>query len=166
MTKAPMTNDQPGIVGASPLTAATDAAALARLRALPAGERDRLLDDLAALPTAAARQDRLIADRRVALSLPALAAWLDEARTDRDERRFAWFLADVRRAAERAEEFRTVLRRAEGLHQVNVALLAARLFDALVARDQPAIEQFAHTFAEVVGQSVLLPKQPSFPFAE
>ena len=59
-----------------------------------------------------------------------------------------------------------MLAKAEGLHQVNVALLAARLFDALVARDQPAIEKFAHTFAEVVGQSVLLPQEPVFPFAE
>ena len=157
-----MTNAQT-IDGARALNTATDAAALARLRALPGGERDHLLDLLSALPTAAARQDRLIGEWRVALSLPALDRWLDEARTERDERRFAWFLADVRRAAERAEEFRSVLKRAEGLHQVNVALLAARLFDALLARDQPAIEKFAHTFAEVVGQSVLLPRQPSLP---
>ena len=75
-----------------------------------------------------------------------------EARAARDERRFGEFLADVRRAAERAEAFRELLARAERLHQVNVALLAARLFDALVARDAAAIETFAHTFAEVVGR--------------
>ena len=161
-----VTQPKPGTPPVSaPFTAASDADALARLRALPTPERDRLLDTLAALPTAAARQDRLIADRRLAPSLPALEAWLEETRTDREERRFAWFLADVRRAAERAEEFRDVLARAEGLHRVNVALLAARLFDALVARDQAAIEKFAHTFAEVVGQSVLLPRQPTFAFA-
>ena len=135
-----------------PLTAATDAAALIRLRALPPAEADALLDALDALPTPEARQDYLIGAHRLALSLAALAEWTRETRTARGERRFGEFLDDVRRAAERAEAFRELLARAERLHQVNVALLAARLFDALVARDGAAIETFAHTFAEVVGQ--------------
>ncbi len=135
-----------------PLTPASDAAALARLRALPAAEADALLDALDALSTPVERQDHLIGAHRLAPSLPALADWMREARAGRDERRFADFLDDVRRAAERAGAFHDLLARAERLHQVNVALLAARLFDALVARDAAAIETFAHTFAEVVGQ--------------
>ncbi len=86
-------------------------------------------------------------------SLPALADWTREARAARDERRFDEFLADVRRAAERAEAFRDLLAQAERIHQVNVALLAARLFDALVARDPAAIERLAHTFAAIVSSS-------------
>ena len=136
-----------------PLTAATDAATLARLRALPPADADALLDALDALPDAGSRQDHLIGAHRAALSLPALADWTREQRAARDERRFGDFLDDVRRAAERAEAFRELLARAERLHQVNVALLAARLFDALVARDHAAIETFAHTFAEVVAQT-------------
>ena len=134
----------------SPLNAETDAAALARLRTLPGPETERLLAALETLPTPGAQQDRLIGDHRLALTLPALASWLQAAAAERDERRFRDFLADVRRAAERAEAFRDLLAGAERLHQVNVALLAARLFDALVARDAPAIERLAHTFAEVV----------------
>ena len=132
------------------LTATTDAAGRRRLRTLPAGETERLLDLLRALPTAEARQDRLIEECRVALSLPALTAWMEEAGREREERRFREFLGDVRRAAERAEAFRELLAGTERLHQVNVALLATRLFDALTARDTAAIESFAHTFAEVV----------------
>lgn len=135
----------------APLGAETDAAALNRLRTLPGPETERLLDALDALPTPEARQDRLIDAHRLALTLPALAGWMQSARRERDERRFREFLADVRRAAERAEAFRELLAGAERLHQVNVALLAARLFDALVARDAAAIESLAHTFAEVVG---------------
>ena len=133
-----------------PLTPATDAAALARLRALPAADADALLDALDALPTPVSRQDHLIGAHRLALGLPALADWMHAARDARGERRFGEFLDDVRRAAERAEAFRELLTRAEQLHQVNIALLAARLFDALVARDHAAIETFARTFAEVV----------------
>ncbi len=133
------------------LTPATDAAALARLRTLPGVETERLLDTLDGLPTPGARQDRLIGEHRLALSLPALETWMRAARHERDERRFRDFLTDVHRAAERAEAFRELLAGAEQLHQVNVALLAARLFDALVARDADAIETLAHTFAEVVG---------------
>lgn len=135
----------------SPLNAETDAAALARLHTLPGPETERLLAELEALGTPQERQDRLIGDHRLALTLPALAAWMQTAGNERDERRFRDFLVDVRRAAERAEAFRDLLAGAERLHQVNVALLAARLFDALVARDAPAIETLAHTFAEVVG---------------
>ena len=144
-----------------PLTPASDAAAFARLRALPPAEADALLDALDALSTPVARQDHLIGAHRLAPSLPALADWMHEARAARGERRFADFLADVRRAAERAEAFRDLLARAERLHQVNVALLAARLFDALVARDHAAIESFAHTFAEVTGQ--IRPAAPAAP---
>ena len=133
-----------------PLNAATDAAALARLRALPAADAAHLLDTLAALPSPTAQQDHLIAQHRVALSLPALHDWLGELREARDAARFDEFLADVRRAAERAEAFRELLARAERLHQVNIALLAAHLFDALVARDAAAIERLAHAFAEIV----------------
>ena len=142
----------PSIHLIAPLGAATDAASLARLRTLPGVETERLLDALDALPTPEARQDRLIGEHRLALTLPALAGWMGEARHERDERRFRDFLADVRRAAERAEAFRELLAGAERLHQVNVALLATRLFDALVARDAVAIEGLAHTFAEVVGR--------------
>ena len=141
-----------------PLTAATDAAARERLRMLPAGETERVLDLLRALPTAEARQDRLIGECRVALSLSALEAWMEAAGREREERRFREFLADVRRAAERAEAFRELLAGTERLHQVNVALLAARLFDALLARDAAAIESFAHTFAEVVRSTGVAPK--------
>ena len=133
-----------------PLTPTSDAAALERLRTLPGVESERLLDTLDALPTAAARQDRLIGEHRLALSLAALETWMKGARQEREERRFREFLTDVRRAAERAEAFRALLAGAELLHQVNIALLAARLFDALVAKDTEAIESFAHTFAEVV----------------
>ena len=143
-----------------------EASALSRLRALPSAERDTLLDMLAALPDPAARQDRLIAERRAFLSPAALGAWMDEARTERRERQFAAFLADIRVAAGRAESFREVLVRAEGLQRVNVALLAARLFDALVARDQPAIERFAHTFAEVVGSAAAAARQGLLPFPD
>lgn len=135
----------------APLSSSTDEAALERLRTLPGVETDRLVTELDTLPTAAARQDRLIGEHRIALSLRALATWMDGARREREERRLREFLADVRRAAERAEAFRELLAGAEALQQVNVALLAARLFDALVARDAEAIETFAHTFAEVVG---------------
>ena len=134
-----------------PLNAETDAAALARLRTLPGPDTERLLALLETLSTPEAQQDRLIADHRLALTLPALASWMEAADAERAERRFRDFLADVRRAAERAEAFRDLLASAEQLHQVNVALLAARLFDALVARDTEAIETLAHTFAEVVG---------------
>ena len=134
-----------------PLTPATDEAALERLRTLPGAETERLVESLDALPTPAARQDRLIGEHRIALSLGALETWLAEARREREERRLREFLANVRRAAERAEAFRELLDGADTLHRVNVALLAARLFDALVARDAEAIERFAHTFAEVVG---------------
>ena len=133
------------------LTPATDADALARLRTLPGAETERLLETLDALPTPAARQDCLISEHRLALTLPTLAAWMQAARTERDERRFRDFLVDIRRAAERAEAFRELLAGAERLQQVNIALLATRLFDALVARDTAAIETLAHTFAEVVG---------------
>ena len=133
-----------------PLTAATDASALARLRALPAAETARLLDILSGLPSPTAQQDHLIACHRVALSLPALDSWLAGLRAVRDEDRFQAFLAEVRRAAERAEAFRELLSRAESFHRVNVALLAAHLFDALVARDAAAIERLAHAFAEIV----------------
>ena len=135
---------------ALPLNAATDAAALARLRALPAAEIASLLDTLSALPSPAAQQDHLITRHRIALTLPALAAWLAELRAARDDARFNEFLADIRRAATRAEAFRELLSKAERLHQVNIALLAAQLFDALVARDTPAIETLAHTFAELL----------------
>ena len=135
----------------SPLNADTDEAALERLRTLPGAETERLVEMLEKLPTIAARQDRLIGEHRIALSLPALAAWMTQARHEQEERRLREFLADVRRAAERAEAFRELLAGADTLHQVNVALLATRLFDALVARDAEAIERFAHTFAEVVG---------------
>ncbi len=135
----------------APLTPATDAAALARLRTLPGPDTERLLATLDALPTPAARQDRLISEHRLALTLPALDSWLIQARHERDERRFRDFLADIRRAAERAEAFRALLADAEHLQQVNAALLATRLFDALAARDAEAIETLAHAFAEVVG---------------
>ena len=135
---------------ALPLTAATDASALARLHALPAAETARLLDTLAALPSPTARQDHLITQHRVVLSLPALETWLTELRAARDAARFDAFLADIRRAAERAEAFRELLAKAERIHQVNIALLAAHLFDALVARDAAAIESLAHAFAEIV----------------
>lgn len=134
----------------APLTHDTDEAALARLRTLPGAETERLVELLDGLPTAAARQDRLIGEHRIALSLDGLETWLAGARREREERRLRGFLEEVRRAAERAEAFRELLAGAETLHQVNVALLAARLFDALVARDAEAIERFAHTFAEVV----------------
>ena len=62
----------------SPLTAATDAATLARLRALPPADADALLDALDALPDAGSRQDHLIGAHRAALSLPALADWTRE----------------------------------------------------------------------------------------
>ena len=140
---------------ALPLTAATDASALARLRALPAAETAALLDTLAALPSPTAQQDHLIANHRVALTLPTLHAWLTELRAARDETRFADFLADIRRAAERAEKFRELLVQTERIHQVNIAILAAQLFDALVARDPAAIERLAHTFAEIVSASSL-----------
>lgn len=133
-----------------PLTPATDASALARLHALPRAETARLLDTLSALPSPAAQQDHLIIHQRVALSLPALAAWLTELRAARDDARFNAFLADISRAAERAEAFREILAGAERLHQVNIALLATHLFDALVARDAAAIERLAHAFAEIV----------------
>ncbi len=133
-----------------PLNAATDASALARLRALPADETARLFDALSALPSSTARQDHLITQYRIALTLPTLAAWMAELRAARHETHFHEFLTDIRRAAERAEAFRELLTRAEHLHQVNIALLAAQLFDALVARDTPAIESLAHTFAEIV----------------
>ena len=133
----------------APLNDATDAEALARLRTLPGPETERLLAALDALPTPAARQDQLIAEHRLALTLPALAAWMRDARRECDARRFRDFLADVRRAAERAGAFRDLLADTRLLHQVNVALLAARLFDALVARDTAAIETFAYTLAEV-----------------
>ena len=135
---------------ALPLTAATDAAALARLRALPAADTAHLLDTLSALPSPTAQQDHLIAQHRVALSLPALDGWLGELRAARDGARFNAFLADVRQAAERAEAFRELLARTECIHQVNIALLAAHLFEALVARDAAAIERLAHAFAEIV----------------
>ena len=135
---------------ALPLTAATDASALARLRALPPADTARLLDALSALPSSTAQQDHLITHHRVALSLSALDAWLTELRAARDDARFNEFLADIRRAAERAEAFRELLAKAERLHQVNIALLAAHLFDALVARDAAAIESLAHAFAEIV----------------
>ena len=135
---------------ALPLTAATDASALARLRALPAADIAGLLDALSALPSPTAQQDHLITHHRVALSLPALHDWLADLRAARDETRFNEFLADIRRAAERAEAFRELLARAERIHQVNIALLAAHLFDALVARDAAAIENLAHAFAEIV----------------
>ena len=138
------------LAAALPLTAATDASALARLRALSAAETASLLDTLAALPSPTAQQDHLIANHRVALTLPALHAWLTEQRAARDDARFDAFLADIRRAAERAEKFRELLVQTERIHQVNVALLAAELFDALVARDAAAIERLAHTFAEIV----------------
>ncbi len=138
---------------ALPLTAATDASALARLRALPAAETAGLLDALTALPSPTAQQDHLIAHHRVALTLPALHAWLTAQRAARDEARFADFLADIRRAAQRAEAFRELLVQTERIHQVNIALLAAQLFDALVARDAAAIERLAHTFAEIVSSS-------------
>lgn len=132
------------------LNPSTDAAALARLRTMPGPDTERLLAALETLPGPGAQQDHLIAEHRLALTLPALADWLRGARRERDERRFRDFLADVRRAAERAEAFRELLAHAEQLHQVNVALLATRLFDALVARDAEAIETLAHTFAEVI----------------
>ncbi len=138
---------------ALPLTAATDASALARLHALPAAETTGLLDALSALPSPTAQQDHLITNHRVALTLPALHAWLAELRTARDDARFDEFLADIRRAAERAEKFRALLVQTERIHQVNVALLAAELFDALVARDPAAIERLAHTFAAIVSSS-------------
>ncbi len=138
-------------VSSMPLTAATDSAALARLRALPADETEALLDALLALKTHKERQDYLIGAHRLAPSLSALDTWFREAQKARDDRRFADFLADVSQAAERAEVFRELISRGEQMHQVNVVLLAARLFDALVARDQTAIEKLAHTFAEVVG---------------
>ena len=133
-----------------PLTPATDAWGLTRLRALPAAETACLLDALAALPAPTAQQDHLITHYRVALTLPTLHTWLNELRAARDDARFHEFLADIRRAAERAEAFRELLARAECLHQVNIVLLAAQLFDALVARDAAAIESLAHTFAEIV----------------
>ena len=132
------------------MSSGTDETALERLRTLPGVETERLVSLLDTLPTAAARQDRLIGEYRIALSLSALETWLAGARREREERRFREFLADVRQAAERAEAFRELLAGAEALQQVNIALLAARLFDALVARDAEAIEQFAHTFAEVL----------------
>lgn len=134
-----------------PLTAATDAAALARLHALPAADTAHLLDTLSSLPSPTAQQDHLIAHHRVALSLPALGDWLAGLRAARDDARFNEFLADIRRAAGRAEAFRELLARAERIHQVNIALLAAHLFDALVDRDAAAIERLAHAFAEIVG---------------
>ncbi len=133
------------------MTVATDASALARLRALSADDADALLDALLALKTHQDRQDYLIGAHRIGPSLGALDTWLHEAQKARDDRRFKAYLADVQRAAERAEAFRELISRGEQMHQVNVVLLAARLFDALVARDQDAIESLAHTFAEVVG---------------
>ena len=135
---------------ALPLSAATDASALARLRTLPAADTVALLDALSALPSPTAQQDHLITHHRVALSLPALQAWLTSLRAARDDARFDEFLADIRRAAARAEAFREFLAQTERIHQVNIALLAAQLFDALVARDADAIERLAHTFAEIV----------------
>lgn len=142
----------------SPLNDATDAAALARLRTLPGAETERLLDALDALSTPETRQDRLIGEHRIALTLPALAAWMRDARHERAERRFRDFLADVRRAAERAEAFRELLAGAERLHQVNVVLLATRLFEALVARDAEAIETLAHTCAKFIGTRSVQPE--------
>ncbi len=133
-----------------PLTAATDASALACLHALPAAETAHLLDTLSSLPSPATQQDHLVAHHRVALSLPALGAWLAELRAARGAARFDEFLADIRRAAERAEAFRELLARAEHIQQVNIALLATHLFDALVARDAAAIESLAHAFAGIV----------------
>ncbi len=135
---------------ALPLTAATDASALARLHALPAAETTGLLDTLSALPSPTAQQDHLITNYRVALSLPALHDWLTELRAARNDAHFDAFLADIRRAAARAEAFREFLAQTERIQQVNIALLAAQLFDALVARDADAIERLAHTFAEIV----------------
>ena len=146
-----------------PLTSTSDAAGLERLRTLPGAETERLLDTLDGLPTVAARQDRLISEHRLALSLAALETWMKSARQEREERQFREFLTDVRRAAERAEAFRELLAGAEQLHQVNIALLAARLFDALVTKDAEAIEGFAHTFAEVLAATGSGRKTPTNP---